>query len=556
MDTVLRLKRSYGQGFEGRGWTTVAVLSVVAVAASAVAGGAVAPAFMLALAALVLVLSHRLSARGDERFVLLIVALALVARLILAGILDVVSRANGGALFLDDASYLRLASQVAAAWRSGVPASDIDPTQGGNYVTFAAGLFFLFGSNPVLLKYVNTAFGVIAALLVYRTMVNLRVPGPRIALVLILFFPSLVLWSALALKDAYVLFFASAAVWTMSEYARRRRFLPWYLLAIASIVAVENVRAYMFVILLVAWPISTPFVLRRERWMRPSAIAAALAAVLLATSPALSYLNPNIVTVSTFIRQAMAVGARTSFVEPLPVARGEPGTRFVVTAVDRTPVPTELRRTLYVRPGDPLVLDGANGGAPPNAGETVVRPGDTVVITTPAGPSSSPGSTELRASSPLPILLATAGHSVLSTPAPSPADSGDSLSLPHGAAEAIRYLPLGIAYVIEAPNPLSARTISDLATIPEMLMWYGAEFFASWGLVLLMRARRFEFVYGLLVVAGVGLVLSLFEGNAGTLLRHRAMMIPWVAVLAAVGGSDFWNRVRARRGELKLESLQ
>ena len=110
--------------------------------------------------------------------------------------------------------------------------------------------------------------------------------------------------------------------------------------------------------------------------------------------------------------------------------------------------------------------------------------------------------------------------------------------------------------MIEAPNPLSARTLSDLATIPEMLMWYGVEFFAIWGLVLLMRRRRYEFAYGLLIVAGVGLVLSLFEGNAGTLLRHRAMMIPWVAVLAAVGGSDFWNRVRARRVEVKLESLQ
>jgi hypothetical protein len=532
------------------------MLLVVAIAVSATAGSAVATALMLALAAVVLVLSRRLSRRGDERFVLLIVALALAARLLLVGVLDIASRSNGGALFLDDASYLRLASQVSEAWRSGVPASDIDPTQGGNYVKFAAGLFFLFGSDAVLLKYVNTAFGVMAALLVYRTMVNLRVPGPRVALVLTLFFPSLVLWSALALKDAYVLFFTCAAVWTMSEYARSRRFVPWYLLAVASMVAVENVRAYMYVILVVAWPLAMPFVLRRQRWMGPSAIAAALAAILLATSPALTYLNPNIVTISTFIRQAMAVGARTSLVEPLPAVRGEPGDRFVVTAVDRSPVPAELRRTLYVRPGDPLVLEGAIGGAPPNDGETVVRPGDTIVIAAPTGPSSNPGSTELPAGSPLPILLAATGHTVVGTPAPSPADSADSLSLPRGASEAIRYLPVGITYVIGAPNPLTARTLSDIATIPEMLMWYGAEFFAAWGLILLMRARRYEIAYGLLIVAGVGLVLSLFEGNAGTLLRHRAMMIPWVAVLAAAGGSDFWSRVRARRAGVTLESLQ
>lgn len=527
---------------------TATVLSLLGLIATLWAGGIAGALWLLITGALVLFAARRAATEGDAVFVVGLVGFAFLARALLAAVLDIALVAHGsaGALFLDDAGYLRLAAEIAKAWHDGTPLVGTDPSLDNNYVRLAAALFFALGPNTVLLKLVNTAFGVLTALMVYRTMVNLRLPGARVGLLVVLVFPSLVLWSALALKDAYVLFFAVAPVWLMTEYRRTRRLAVSYILIVGSLLAIYNVRAYMFVILAVAWPLAVPLMADRIKWVLPTVTATVLAALLLATTPALTYINPNLLTAAEYVRQAMAANAHSGFVEPPPVIRGNPGDRFTVTAPGRTPVPLEERRTITVLPGQDLVLEGADSTAVNDRAAVLVRPGDVIVI----GPQSTPAPTGIggattRSETPSPVSLSVLGRNVVSSSAPAQTAVGrdDSLTLPHGLLNAIQYLPRGVLYVIGAPVPVAAHTLQDAATIPEMLMWYLCEMFALWGMLVLLRERRFEYAYGVLALVAIGVVLSLFEGNVGTLVRHRGMMIPFVAVLSAVGFARLLNRL-------------
>jgi hypothetical protein len=192
-----------------------------------------------------------------------------------------------------------------------------------------------------------------------------------------------------------------------------------------------------------------------------------------------------------------------------------------------------------------VVVEGAQPADTSRPDAVMVRPGDVIVIG-PIPSSASSGAPAGRETTPSPVTLSIEGRNVLGTPTPIPEPStfgrDDALSLPHGMLPAIQYLPRGALYVVGAPFPLAARSLEDLATVPEMLVWYTCEVFAAWGLLLLLRRRRFDFAYGLIVLTAIAFVLSLFEGNVGTLVRHRAMMIPFTAVLSAIGASQFLAR--------------
>jgi len=84
--------------------------------------------------------------------------------------------------------------------------------------------------------------------------------------------------------------------------------------------------------------------------------------------------------------------------------------------------------------------------------------------------------------------------------------------------------------------------------VPDMLLWYGLLAAVPWTL---WRARRQWRSWSplFLFVGGILLILALTEGNVGTLYRHRAMVIPFVAVLAAPSlvAAGRWGRARLAR---------
>jgi hypothetical protein len=125
----------------------------------------------------------------------------------------------------------------------------------------------------------------------------------------------------------------------------------------------------------------------------------------------------------------------------------------------------------------------------------------------------------------------------------SPAPPNDAIAIGRDLSANLAAFPKGAAYLIAAPFPWLARSQNELATIPEMLIWYLTEALAIVGVVHLVRRRDFRYAYGALVLAGVAFVLILAEGNVGTLLRHRAMIIPEAVALASVGAVVMWRRV-------------
>jgi hypothetical protein len=86
-----------------------------------------------------------------------------------------------------------------------------------------------------------------------------------------------------------------------------------------------------------------------------------------------------------------------------------------------------------------------------------------------------------------------------------------------------------------------------------MLVWYLLCLFAA---VTLWRERRHwrALAAPTLTIAGLLLVLALGEGSVGGLFRHRGMVVPFVALLAAPTALRFYEqRVRHGRSSARLD---
>jgi hypothetical protein len=104
-------------------------------------------------------------------------------------------------------------------------------------------------------------------------------------------------------------------------------------------------------------------------------------------------------------------------------------------------------------------------------------------------------------------------------------------------ADLLSFLPLGMAYFLLSPFPWQiGSTVSPLILV-EVLPWYTLLPVAGIGFVRLVKddtRPRPRVVLILFLV--VPLVLySLVSGNVGTALRHRAQIMPFIAMLAALG---------------------
>lgn len=512
------------------------VLLLCAIGSAALAAGVHGAAMAMLGAIAVGLIARRLAPPAAQTFVTLIALAAFGARAIFAMALDIYLRATGhmyGNLFSDDAGYVLIAYQIAEKWRVGLPVGGIDPSLDHNYVTLAAAVFYLVGELPAALKLVNTTFGVVAALLVYRTMLTLTLPGARVALIAMLVFPSLVLWCALALKDAYSLLFAMLSVWAVASFIQSREF-RWHAVATVSLLLLANVRSYLFVFLTALWPLAVFLASRGRRRWSGTATASVLAALLLLVYFPFPYV-PGLATFN-FTRAAMALGARSGYVEPHPAFYGESGQGFTVGVAGETPPPIELC-TFIVPPGTEVIVSLEVAPRPPcpepiiiplGTPSIVVRPGDVVHIGQRPGAGKTP---------PGVVNLDPQSRNIVATPRPSAPPATDGLSLPPGLVENLLHLPVGTAFVIGAPFPFTWRSTNEAATLPEIALWYPTVVLACFGVVWAVRRRRWELAYPIGVGALIFLLFALIEGNTGTLVRHRSMLIPYAVILAAVGAS-------------------
>src|SRR5206468_6259909 len=118
--------------------------------------------------------------------------------------------------------------------------------------------------------------------------------------------------------------------------------------------------------------------------------------------------------------------------------------------------------------------------------------------------------------------------------------------------QAARYVVRSLVSLVLVPVPWQLATPRELVYLPEQLLWYAMVLLAPFGLV--AGWRRDEFVTALLIGAVVptAVALALTSGNVGTMLRLRGVMIPYLAVLTAVGGCDLLQTLASRRRTLDL----
>lgn len=531
-----------------------------------------------------------------ERLAMVLV-LALAIRLAAAAVLFAGSMAlgHGGFITGDDHNYATLAWAF-AEYLHGRPVEPyIPPTWGGEqylfgtYVHIEAALFFLFGQQILLMAVVNAVAMVAASVLILD--LTDRMFGRRAALLAggaTAFFPSLILWSALNLKDALSLLLITGTLWLLTRAREPGR--AWLaLVALVLLLPMESLRRYTFVLLALLIPVAVVVLPARlrVRAVRTSLSLIASGGLLLIDLTGSSWLQPNLAQLEQF-RLGLGQGARTSYQDPAPV-QVRTGDLFLVvgagmTAAAKTQAPatspptstpgptaaagaaTATSTMLATRAPTAAVAAAVQGVAPAaevTAGaavaEPILVPPDSTIVIVPSGeplPSTAQGTVFVRPGD----LVAIGSIAPSSEPKPlaaaqvAPGDAGEltaAIRLTDGdvVRRTLRYLPKGVVYALFAPMPWQISRMADLLTVPEMLLWYvlsAAALVTTW-----QRRREWRDLLPLvLFVTGVLAIFSLVEGNAGTLFRHRAMIVPAVAALAAPTLLGAWERLGRRASPL------
>lgn len=550
----------------------------------AVSGNAAA-GFVFALLAAGLVVAASRSASGALSGTLARLCLfAFAARASLGSFMFLWSEAAGRRGFVtgDDSGYAQLAWAFARYVQGSPEPPYVPPHWGGEeylfgtWVHLEAGLFLLFGYNVPVGLLANAVIAVAASLLVFDT--ARRSFGPRAglaAMTAVALWPSLVLWSALNLKDPIAWLLIATFMWSVVRYQLEPRW--WRLLvAIAAIALIESVRVYVFAGLLLLLPLAPLLAarLRAPARLAWTGAACVLVVTLLLPSRAAAALDVSLLKTLEGTRVAMMAGARTAIAEivrqeglkPAAVARTGPA---VETA---TPARAEVRP---VSGGDhPRERPAGRSSATPSAAADASRPGSshsagqsqpqsvaqaastprspdprpTASLAPPPPPSTAPAAPTILPSPTTVIPRSTPPTALGTEPAPiamasATAELASPTVMPSApvttpAREVLKpvttleYVPIGIAYALFAPFPWSARRPADLAAIVDTLFWTVVLICAIAGTLQSMRKWRL-LVVPALFLAGLVMFLALAEGNVGTLFRHRAMLFPAAAVLAS-----------------------
>ncbi len=521
------------------------LLVIAACALSVPRGGVGAVVVVLASIVVALLFTRLIAEPSERRWVLLFALLAIAGREALMGAIDVALLSRGNVWYApDEHIYIERAFAIWQHWTMpALPFNDTDPYNASWYIHGMAHLYTLLGRDDVVaVKAINTLLGVVSGLLCYRIMRNLGMPGTRWALILVLAFPSIILWSALALKDSFVLFFLISSAWAASEFVRTRNYL-WLPAAILVLVPIDTVRTYMLVTGAIAL-LAVPFAVRRWRDRLLSGGATFVGVYLLfGFLQPLADLGPNIFYIPIYVRGSAAEGARSAFVTPLPVLQGIPGERYQIAVPSGAPTPADATpRVIVVQPGTQIQVvstlpSGATPSGVPGAPPTpaLVRPGDIVMVASPApssGASVNPTAVPATTSAPTIIEMNPETTNIVGLAGQ---QDPDQASASGSVSTNLRHLPVGVLYTLFAPFPWTARTLEQLATIPEMLLWYVCLVLAVVGFGALLRRRDLRFAQGVAMIIGLVLVLSLISANVGTLIRSRAMLIPYVLILSGVG---------------------
>lgn len=101
--------------------------------------------------------------------------------------------------------------------------------------------------------------------------------------------------------------------------------------------------------------------------------------------------------------------------------------------------------------------------------------------------------------------------------------------------EAARFVVRGVGSFVAVPLPWQIATRSELAFMPEQLLWYLLVLAAPFGVVAGFRADPLLTCVLLGYLLPTALVVALTNGNVGTLIRFRGLVTPSLVWLSALG---------------------
>lgn len=530
--------------------TACAALAIEAsVLLSAEEGGSA----VLVAASLVMIAGAWLALASRHRWILAGALAALALRIGLISAISWLAAAGIGSAYVlgDELGYFDTSSSLARLFRKGIPVPELaaGAVLGRPYIDVQAMLILVFGEQNALMKVVNAALSVLAALLSYDLLRSLfdRRAG-AIAFLAMAFFPTLVLWSVLNLREASIVFLLITIVWSLERLRHHPRFL-WLLVGLASLAVLQGIRLYLFALSCLLY-LPAVFVASRSaglpRRIGYFALTLLVGPGFLMDAAGLGFLGTQLMRVpSTLqylenVRSFSAVGARSAYV-PGPqnttrVVILQPGEVIEIGATSATP-PTALAEIIVVKPGDVIVLVPDKAAAPsPPSGTVYVSPGDRVLLADPARPPAA------QIATPRPYLMRFGDENFMQV-LPEEELSG----VPARLRRILSFLPRGLLYVIAAPFPGLTSTGFELPFLAEMLPWFAA-LVAAAGTAYATRRRWMDLLPLTSHAAALFLLLAIVEGNVGTLVRHRSMLVPFVLLLAAPTLASWgdWTRARLR----------
>jgi hypothetical protein len=141
--------------------------------------------------------------------------------------------------------------------------------------------------------------------------------------------------------------------------------------------------------------------------------------------------------------------------------------------------------------------------------------------------------------------LLDAGFYVVPVPA---VDSPVTLT----TAEAARYVIRAVVSFVVVPVPWQLASTRELTYLPEQLLWYALVALFPIGLV--AGWKRDPLVVSMLAgyIVPTAVALALTNGNVGTLLRLRGMIIPYVVWISAVGFVSWLEHYAPRSSRARM----
>ena len=116
---------------------------------------------------------------------------------------------------------------------------------------------------------------------------------------------------------------------------------------------------------------------------------------------------------------------------------------------------------------------------------------------------------------------------------------------------AISAIPIGFVYLMFAPFPWQMTSLSQLMTLPDMLIWWGMMIFLVRGLIYSIRHRLRNSIAVLMFSLMLTIGYCIFQGNVGMAYRQRTQIQVFLFMFGAVG----WTLLQENKENKKAVML-